>query len=560
MARILKRLLIDRRANVTTLTALTTPFALVLAAAAIDAGSLYTERRELQALADLSAIVAAGARGKPADAVLVALADNGVAKAVIGGGVSEADAIAATVRAGRYRASPDTDLLARFDPASPTANAVHVTLRRIGTRHFAGALIDPPLISVQATAYRPAEAAFSIGSRLASLDGGLVNRLLGGLIGGNVSLSLMDYRALVDADIDLLAFSDSLATRLSLTGVTYGDVLASKVSLGTVLNAMADIPGTDPAARLALRALASRAATSLKVPLGSLIDLGRVANLAVGSRPSGITAVAGVMDLVTTGAALANGEHQVRVDLGLTLPGLAGVTLDLAIGEPPQGSAVYRLGETGDMVRTAQLRLLLNTRVTGPGGLLGTLIQVPIYVEVAHAEARLAAISCPSASAGLQATVAARPGVATLRIADVGPANLADFKRSPPTTPARLVNAALVEIRGGAVASISNQVPKTVAFSAADIASRAVKTVATRDLSQSLVKSLLESLTLDVRVIGIDLGISGLARTTLLATLSGVTPALDQVLNTVLDTLGVRVGEVDVRMHGAACGRAVLVQ
>jgi len=71
------------------------------------------------------------------------------------------------------------------------------------------------------------QAAFSVGSRLASLNGGILNALLGGLLGGNISLSVMDYNSLVSADVDVLSFTDALATQLHLTGVSYSDVLAS---------------------------------------------------------------------------------------------------------------------------------------------------------------------------------------------------------------------------------------------------------------------------------------------------------------------------------------------
>ena len=54
------------------------------------------------------------------------------------------------------------------------------------------------VISRQATAAQQRYAAFSIGSGLASLNGGLLNSYLSALTGSNVSLSVMDYEALVN--------------------------------------------------------------------------------------------------------------------------------------------------------------------------------------------------------------------------------------------------------------------------------------------------------------------------------------------------------------------------
>src|SRR3546814_8372455 len=68
------------------------------------------------------------------------------------------------------------------------------------------------IIRATATGARRGYAAFSLGSRVAALNGGLPNALLSALTGSKVSLSVMDYNALASTDIDLLAFSDALRT------------------------------------------------------------------------------------------------------------------------------------------------------------------------------------------------------------------------------------------------------------------------------------------------------------------------------------------------------------
>ena len=52
-------------------------------------------------------------------------------------------------------------------------------------------------MSTVAVAKAEAQAVFAVGSRLASLNGGIVNQLLSGLLGTSVSLSVMDYNALL---------------------------------------------------------------------------------------------------------------------------------------------------------------------------------------------------------------------------------------------------------------------------------------------------------------------------------------------------------------------------
>ena len=68
-------------------------------------------------------------------------------------------------------------------------------------------------------------ATFAIGSRLASLNGGLLNSLLGGMLGTTLSLSVMDYNALLSAKIDAFDFLSALALRVNLTGVTCDSLL-----------------------------------------------------------------------------------------------------------------------------------------------------------------------------------------------------------------------------------------------------------------------------------------------------------------------------------------------
>lgn len=56
---LLSKFLKARSGHFAIMTALTAPAAIVLAAIAVDSGSLYVEKRQAQALADLAAIAAA---------------------------------------------------------------------------------------------------------------------------------------------------------------------------------------------------------------------------------------------------------------------------------------------------------------------------------------------------------------------------------------------------------------------------------------------------------------------------------------------------------------------
>jgi uncharacterized membrane protein len=568
--RSLRALLRSTSGNVATLTALLMPAALTLAAFAVDEGSLYLERRHLQNLTDLAAIAAAADTAEPGQAAQALFRANGVDGLMLLTAPGEAESSnTLLVQTGRYAPDPDIAAAERFEVGAEPANAARVTVRTIGTTYFAGRLLPKPTIGTTATASASNLAAFSIGSRLADVDtkeaAPVINELLGNLLGTELSLSAMGYDALLGTDVKLLDFLTALAGKAHIQAGTYDEVLQSDVSIGQFISALAEVsPGSE--ANAALKTMAAALLSSdLTVPLSHFVSLGPVGRLALGERAQGLDVSANAMSLLSAGAMLADGKHQVALALDAGLPGIAGVTVHLAIGEPPQNSAWFSIGEKGDIVRTAQTRLSLVVEVAGPGGLLGKLlglsIRVPIYVELAYAEGKLGDIACPTGRPeSLRVTVEARPGVAEAWIGEVDTAGMRSFAKSPPVLPAELVKAPLVTVTGTAHATISNPTPARLVFSHADIENGAVKSVSTHNFTGSLFGSLLGDLQLDVKLgpLG-SLGLGDVGKA-LANTLGVASPAIDTLLNGVLATLGIKLGEADVRVTGATCGRSALVQ
>ncbi|MBX3529238.1 MAG: hypothetical protein KF849_01440 [Rhizobiaceae bacterium] len=565
----LRALAADRRGNMATLTALSAPVALMFAAFAVDAGSLYLERRETQHVADLAAIAAASNPQRALQAALAVLSDNGfgdIAAASGGSGVPAANPDGSRhplidVKTGAYVADASVPAGQRFVVGALPANAVRVRIVKRGTRHFGYAFTAEPWISAASTASSQAEAAFSVGSRLARLDGGVLNALLSGLTGSSLSLTLMDYDALAAADVSLLSFLDAARTKLSLTAATYNEVLDTPLTVGDVSTTLLSVGGLSASAKAALGKL-SGAGSSRKVPLRELLSLGPSGRLAPATPLPGDPKI-GALELVSAMAylAAANGKHQVAADIGAAVPGLLSARVKLAIGEPPQGSPWFVLEPEGAFVRTAQTRLLVEVEIGGPGGLLGTKVRLPLYLELAMAEARLDRVSCPTGGPdSLKVTVSARPGIAALRIADPDAGALTDFSRAPALAPAKIVTAPLVKVTGAAHVSISNPNWTALHFSRADIQALAVKRVSTTSITGSLTSSLLSNLSLNVDIAGLGIGLPSVLGGTVSGLLSAATPAVDGLLVTVLSTLGVTLGEADVRVHGATCGRSVLVQ
>lgn len=549
----------DRRGNITTMTALLTPVLFAAAAFAIDQGALYNERREAQRITDLAAIAASADIGNARNVALATFADNGfpslalVASRPPAGSAPDGWLV---VETGSYAADTAKSAGQRFAGGGPEPNAVRLTFGKPGTRYFASALIPPPTISTQATASADKRAAFSVGSRLAALDEGILNAVIGGLTGSSLSLTIMDYEALLDADVELLGFLDALATELDITAGTYDDVLNAKAGIGDIAAALAKA-GSGSQAVAAMTHIAGAAAVGSTLPVSRVVDLGPAGRLALGGG-SGLTLVAGMMEILTAAASVADGRNQAAIDLSLSAPGLAGLTLKLAIGEPPQSSPWLTVGAKGEIVRTAQTRLLLNAAIGGGGALAGIRINLPLYLELASAEAALARIDC--APAGHRVTVDVRPGIAGLRIAAIDVGDLGHFARNPVVGSAQLVEAPLVGVTGAADMRVGNTMSTPLTFTAREIANAAVKSASTTEIVGSLTGSLLQGLDVDVTVARLDLGLSGLVKAALSTALTAASPVLDQVIGSVLATLGLRLGEADVRVHGLVCRHAVLVQ
>ncbi|WMT87131.1 pilus assembly protein TadG-related protein [Pelagibacterium sp. 26DY04] len=548
---LLHRLAIDIRANVATLFAAVAPILIGVAALAVDEASLHLEKRRLQSAADLAAIHAAGDPADAAERVERALLDAGY------------DPLPPTVLVQTDHYSPDPNLgpADRFAPDTGPANAARVTLRHPGRVHFASIFgFQSPSLGVSATASATPMAAWSIGSRLASLNDGLLNAILGGLLGGEISLSLMNYDQIIGLDVGLLDFLDALALELGLTAGTYSDLLDTQVSLGDIGVALASAAGNNAV----LLELASLIDDSITVDMARLIVADGLANLALGTSAA-VKASVDALGLLTAAALVADGERHVSLDLGLNVAGLTGIDVDLVIGEPPHGGWFTLSGE-GAYLRTAQTRLRLDISLLENDADLGLLsVGLPVYVELAPAEAHLASLTCPPGRPDLgRATVAARPGVLRLAVGHTAQSSFLDTRR-----PLAIEKTTILSLLGGLVrvtayadVSMSQTSPVPLHFTAADAVAGKVYTARTTTPLSELTTSLLSDLELDLEIIGINLLgglLSGLLGT-VSALIAPVIGVLDHVLVAILDVLGIGIGEVDVALHGFDCRNAALVQ
>lgn len=508
-----------------------------LAAITIDLGSLALRGHALQGAADLAAMSAA--RSLPqADLAARATAQANLTD------------VTSHVLIGRYIPDAVRAPADRFVAASDQANAVRVTLDQASPLYFGRWILGRDVIVLSRTATAavtadPPRAMFSIGSRLASLNGGVANQLLTGLTGSSVSLSAMDYSALAAGRVNLLGYSDALATELGLRAGDYDALLTRQIDAGRALRVLKDLAGDQ--ADSALSKLTTPA-SGTTVRLGDLIgaEAGAGQGLA-GGLDASVSVLDLVMAMLETG-----GRRQVQLGLGAQA-GVAALTASLAIGERPNRSPWLTVTGTGaPIIRTAQARLYVKARTAQK---LSGLAQVdlPVLIELAASEARLDAIDC----APRTATLGVRPGLAKATVGTIDETRLDDFTRPLSPTSATLMSVlGVVSLTGSARVDIADVGFRPVTFSDADIAAQRMRTVTASSLTTGLITSLIQNLDVDVHVLGLGLGLGGIVQAlgTLLAPLG---PVLDGALAPVLDFAGLHLGQADVRVHGATCPTAL---
>ncbi len=526
--------------------------ALSCAALGVDVGAVFADKRKTQSIADIAAIVAAGDLSNAARAATAAVTKNSLpANALV------------SVEPGIYTTNTALAPAARF-VASPaaSANAVRVTLQTKTPLFFGKMLAGAEQLDVRAsaTASTTALATFAIGSRLASLNGGVVNALLGSMLGASLSLSVLDYQALADAKIDMFDFLNALAIKAGITAVTYDSLLSTNLKVTDVVSALLVAQKAANGVNAATNALTSvslaLAGVTTKVTPAALISLGPYSGLSVGQKPK-VSVMAAVFDVLSATGSVANGSNQVSASVNAGLPGIASISVKASIGERPVGTSWINVGAKGASVHTAQTRILLSIQLLGSGSVAS--VNLPLYVEVASGTATLNALSCGYPNiATSSAMLGVSPGIVDAWIGGVTAAELKNFSVKPNPPPAALATVGLVSVSGKAHAAMANTAATPVSFSYADVQAQTKKTVNTTSFTSSLTSSLLGDLSLTVQVGPLGLPIPGIGGV-VSGIIGGATAPIDQIIASTLAALGVGVGQADVWVSGIRCDGAVLV-
>ena len=565
---LLKRFIRDQEGVASIVAALLMLLGLGFGVLTLDVGHLYLEKRRLQGAVDAAALAAAG---DPANAATIAaniLARNGYAQA-------------ATVATGAYTPDPSLAVADRLntDPAAQK-NAVRVT-ETVSVQGYLAAVIGGSLLSnvtATATATQSPMVSFSAGTGLASLSNGQLNAVLGGLLGTTLTLSLVNYQALANTNVDALTFFDQLATQAGVTAGTYGDLANTNVTMGQMVAAIRTAlnihpSGNSSAALDALNLIGLQTPTEVATATGNIVNTSLWQKRQIGTIVQQVPGEVSLnlFDLVGAMARAYGSGHLVNAGTAISVPVTnSSVTTHLSLGSPMTSIALARVGTS---ITTAQARLALTATVTnvnlGVPGFLGATISLPLYLTLASGTATVAAIPCQAG--GTMATITAAAQAATAQIGVVSDTDLKNFASNPTVLqPAGIVTISVLGIPVAVTASGSNTVaagaPTTENFTQADINAGTVKS-ASGSGAGTLISGLAPNMDLNTTLLSsgglltatinstLNLTVKPLLRPVLVSLLS----ALDAPVDTLLRSLGLRLGVIDTVVHGVRCGTPTLV-
>lgn len=461
-----------------------------------------------------------------------------------------------------------------------TVNAVRVTMRGESPTYFArlfgfGELTEIETVAVAALTKHTS---FSAGTRLASLDAGIANQVLGGLLGTTLNLSLVDYTALAGTTIDALTFLDALAIRAGLEAGsdTYGDLLGTTVTAGQLLAAAVEVlngettEGNPSVARVALQSALAPVQNG-SVPVDGILGATPYSDRVIGSVQTipGSTIPIGVLDLLTGAATLLGQGQAVGFGTNVNVGSLASVNGTIRVGAPMAHMAV---GKVGDSVQTSQVEIQLNAIINASvAGISAAQISLPIYIEAAPGRASVDAIPC--VAGGTLVTLRGEAGAAEARYGTASNSTPSIATLSAPVLLLGTID--LIELRvKGSVSTVAPPATRNFSKDEIDQNPPVVKTISPNvsllaGLGSALEieqVALLSSLPWPIGSVGLSELVNFLLTpiTTTLSqlttTILGALAPIDLVLNQILATLGISVGEIDMIVHGAKCHAPVLVR
>nr|WP_260435755.1 pilus assembly protein TadG-related protein [Burkholderia seminalis] len=422
---------------------------------AIDIGHFYSERRSMQAAADLAALSAVSQISADSTCTAATTAANRIANPAsnplpVNSTVSVTCGVwNAPQGSGSPLFTPTSGATTNGQCAglsSGTVNAQSVGAVCVTVSEpISGLFTNGVTVSGAAIAKSVPTDTFTLTTSLAALNGGLANQLLQALLGtpNPLNLQLVDYQGLAQVNLKLAGILANLPVGTSTS------VLNGTVTLGQLANAAIQAATQQNLVGVNLNVLNAIVAAlcSGSVCGGPQIALGQLVSAATATGTSAVNASVNALGLLSTALQLANGTNSVSIpSVTVQTPTLLAPLLNVTVSgsvklganppstaSGPPGPANCGTFNCTTNTSTAQGNVFLNTSISllstcSNGGLVfpggscssGTAtplaaVQLPVTAYVAPATAGLMSVTC-TADGTKSATVNVQTGVVAVYI------------------------------------------------------------------------------------------------------------------------------------------------
>ncbi|KAA0949267.1 MULTISPECIES: pilus assembly protein TadG-related protein [unclassified Pseudomonas] len=454
--------------------------ALVCTLLVVDSGRLYLEKRKLQSIADTAALEAAGRGGQCAPSTTAT--DYAKQNATRNGFtvIANDNSRGLAVTCGTLVTNASNIRVFNADASKNDAIRVvasHTVTNSIANgvwNLFSGTPQTTTTLSATAVgALAPPVAQLTIRSTLGTINSAkseILNKTIGGLLGGSLALTAVGWEGLANTDVNLLSYLDQLAIQLHVTAGDYQALLNAAVSPTQLINAAVKVLQVNGTVAAAI--INNAVSIEAIAPNTQLLKVGDLLKVATGTPAAALNTNVKLFELIQGVAQLSSSKSAVSAAFQLNIPLVGNASITTKVIEPPQLSAIGNpalakagllTGTNQIFVRTAQVRTLisleipvlkgvssiasavvgLTTPVTGVvnsllhlnlAGVLNAVLclisceytdvdiasKLDIYIEAASGESHVTDFSCAN-PATKSLTVLASSSLATLAIGNIDP-------------------------------------------------------------------------------------------------------------------------------------------
>lgn len=352
----------------------------------VDTGRLFVAKRNLQRVADMAAIEALARNGHCSDQTASQFAQQSLTRNNFILSASKT----LFVSCGQVGSSLGVrDLI--NSPMGALDTAVRVVVRESVTSSIVAGGIFKDKITLEAKAVATHSgsglAALTLKSTLLNVNitqnsrAQLLSSIFGGMLGGNLNISVGAWNGLIHTDIDIFKFLDRLAINAGLSAGSYDEVLTTNVTTGDLIQAAIDVvdaqngtPETTIRALDAIVALDELLVASQIAPTN--LNVGELIRLQQSGLYTGAAANLQLFHLVQGIIQLANKHNAVTASIPISVGGTT-IDVKLKVIEPPQLSSIgdpelarsesyLPVNDSPNRiyVRSAQVRLLMSINLS----------------------------------------------------------------------------------------------------------------------------------------------------------------------------------------------------